>query len=63
MTDKLMLFREAQKYLNVSRTTLYSLIKAKKVPAIKLGGQWRFRKERIVKWLDSQETIRKKRSK
>lgn len=60
MTDKLMLFKEAQKYLNVSRTTLYNLIKAKNIPAIKLGGQWRFRRERLVKWLDSKETLRKK---
>jgi len=60
MTDKLMLFKETQKYLNVSRTTLYNLIKAKNIPAIKLGGQWRFRRERLVKWLDSKETLRKK---
>lgn len=59
MTEKLMLFKETQKYLNVSRTTLYNLIKAKKVPAVKLGGQWRFRKERLVKWFDSQENMRK----
>ena len=58
MSEKLMLFKEAQKYLNVSRTTLYSLIKKNKVPAVKLGGQWRFRKERIVKWLDSHETLK-----
>ncbi len=55
-----MLFKETQKYLNVSRTTLYNLIKAKNIPAIKLGGQWRFRRERLVKWLDSKETLRKK---
>ena len=55
-----MLFREAQRYLNVSRSTLYNLIRAKKIPAVKLGGQWRFRKERLVKWFDSQETLGKK---
>lgn len=59
MTDKLMLFKDTQKYLNVSRTTLYNLIRAKKIPAIKLGGQWRFRRERLVKWLDSKETLGK----
>lgn len=55
-----MIFDEARKYLSVSRATLYNLIKAKKIPAIKLGGQWRFRKERLIKWLDSQETLGKK---
>jgi len=58
MTDKLMIFKDAQKYLSVSRSTLYTLIKAKKVPAVKLGGQWRFRKERLVKWFDSQENLK-----
>ncbi len=62
MTERLMVFEEARKYLSVSRATLYNLIRAKKVPAIKLGGQWRFRKPRLVKWIDSQETL-KKRSK
>ena len=60
MTDKLMLFKEAQKYLNVSRTTLYNLIKAKNIPAIKLGGQWRFRRERLVKGLDIKKNLKKK---
>ena len=60
MTDFLMDFKDVQKYLNVSRSTLYNLVRAKKVPANKLGGQWRFRKERLVKWLDSQENIKKK---
>ena len=59
MTDKLMLFKDTQKYLNVSRTTLYNLLRGKKIPAIKLGGQWRFRRERLVKWLDSKETLGK----
>ena len=60
MKDSLMIFDEARKYLSVSRATLYNLIKAKKIPAVKLGGQWRFRKERLVKWFDSQETLGKK---
>ncbi len=60
MTDRLMVFEEARRYLSISRATLYNLIKAKQIPAVKLGGQWRFRKERLVKWLDSRETLRKR---
>ena len=60
MTERLMVFEEARKYLSISRATLYNLIKAKKIPAVKLGGQWRFRKERLVKWFDGQETLGKK---
>ncbi len=60
MPESLMDFKEAQEYLNVSRATLYNFLKAKKIPGVKLGGQWRFRKERLVKWIDSQETLKKK---
>lgn len=60
MTERLMVFDEARKYLSISRATLYNLIKAKQIPAVKLGNQWRFRKERLVKWLDSRETLRKR---
>lgn len=59
MTERLMVFEETRKYLSISRATLYNLIKAKQIPAVKLGNQWRFRKERLVKWLDSRETLRK----
>jgi excisionase family DNA binding protein len=55
-----MVFEETRKYLSISRATLYNLIKAKRVPAVKIGGQWRFRKERLVKWFDSQENLTKK---
>lgn len=60
MADHLMVFEEARKYLNISRATLYNLIKAKRIPAVKIGGQWRFRKERLVKWFDSRETLNKR---
>ena len=40
-------------YLKVTRRTIYELLKQNKVPAIKLVGQWRFKKDKIDAWLDS----------
>jgi excisionase family DNA binding protein len=45
---------EVLEYLNVNLRTVYRLIKAGKIPAIRVGRQWRFRKRDLDKWLDSQ---------
>ena len=58
--DKLMDFNDTKKYLNTSRATLYRLIHDKKIPAFKVGGQWRFNKERLNKWLEATENITEK---
>jgi excisionase family DNA binding protein len=41
-------------YLQVNLRTVYRLIKAGKLPAVRVGRQWRFRKRDIDAWLDSQ---------
>ena len=39
-------------FLNISARTVYDYAQKGKIPAIKLGGQWRFREEDITSWLD-----------
>jgi excisionase family DNA binding protein len=41
-------------YLQVNLRTVYRLIKAGKIPAVRVGRQWRFRKRDIDAWLDAQ---------
>ena len=41
-------------YLQVNLRTVYRLIKAGKIPAVRVGRQWRFRKRDIDSWLDTQ---------
>ena len=43
-------------YLQVNLRTVYRLIKAGKIPAVRVGRQWRFRKTDIDAWLDNQRT-------
>ena len=45
---------EVLEYLQVNLRTVYRLIKAGKIPAVRVGRQWRFRKRDIDAWLDSQ---------
>jgi len=45
---------EVLEYLQVNLRTVYRLIKAGKIPAVRVGRQWRFRKRDIDAWLDTQ---------
>ncbi len=45
---------EVLEYLQVNLRTVYRLIKAGKIPAVRVGRQWRFRKSDIDDWLLSQ---------
>ncbi len=47
---------EVLEYLQINLRTVYRLIKAGKIPAVRVGRQWRFRKRDIDAWLDSQVT-------
>jgi excisionase family DNA binding protein len=56
-TDEVFLTtEEVLEYLHVNLRTVYRLIKAGKIPAVRVGRQWRFRKRDIDAWLDSQRT-------
>ena len=48
---------EVLDYLHVNLRTVYRLIKAGKIPAVRVGRQWRFRKSDIDAWLQPPESI------
>ena len=54
MDDTFLTTEEVLEYLQVNLRTVYRLIKAGKIPAVRVGRQWRFRKRDIDVWLDSQ---------
>ena len=43
--------KEAAKYLGFHLVTIYRLLKKQMVPAVKIGGQWRFKKDILDSWL------------
>ena len=69
---ELMILEEVADYLRATKKTIYRLLKQRKIPASKVGHQWRFEKARIDEWLhqnpveargtilvvDDEETIR-----
>ncbi|MCX5705149.1 MAG: helix-turn-helix domain-containing protein [Candidatus Omnitrophica bacterium] len=49
----LMTIEDLADYLKVTRRTIYEWLKTNKIPAIKLVGQWRFKREKIDAWLEN----------
>jgi excisionase family DNA binding protein len=54
MDESFLTTDEVLEYLQVNLRTVYRLIKAGKIPAVRVGRQWRFRKRDIDAWLESQ---------
>lgn len=48
---ELMTLEEVAEYLRVTKTTVYRLLRQGKIPANKVGRQWRFDKTSIDEWL------------
>ncbi|TPW17379.1 MAG: PTS system, nitrogen regulatory IIA component [bacterium] len=47
---------EVADYLRLKPQTIYKWAQEKRIPAAKLGKEWRFRKSLIDRWLDDQLT-------
>lgn len=50
-TGTLITVKEVAVYLGVTTRTVYRLLEEHGIPALKVGGQWRFRTESIEAWL------------
>ena len=50
--DKIMTLEEIAEYLRVKPQTIYTWAQEKKIPAAKLGKEWRFKKSIIDKWFN-----------
>jgi len=48
---QLLTTRQAAELLQVSQRTVNRMIQDKKLPAFKVGGQWRVRESQLSKWL------------
>jgi excisionase family DNA binding protein len=46
---------EVARYLRVTERHIYKLLSTREIPAFKVGGAWRFRKEEVDRWIVEQE--------
>ncbi len=54
MAETLLTASEIAQHLRLHVETVYRLIHQKRLPAIKIGGQWRFRQSEVEQWLSMQ---------
>ncbi len=47
---RVMTVNELADYLKIHRTTVYRLLKDRRIPAFRIGSDWRFNKEIIDEW-------------
>jgi excisionase family DNA binding protein len=55
---KVMTMDQVAEYLRIYRTTIYRLIKRHKIPAFRVGRNWRFNIEDVNRWLQQKKSRR-----
>jgi excisionase family DNA binding protein len=61
MQENLLTTEQLARYLKVDKFTIYRLVTQKKIPAFKVGNQWRFKRAMIDTWLMQNSNVRPKR--
>jgi len=51
---EILTIKQVADYLKVTERTIYRLAAAKKIPAFKVGGTWRFSRADIDRWIKQQ---------
>jgi excisionase family DNA binding protein len=57
MQENLLTADQVARYLKVDRFTIYRLVSKKKIPAFKVGSQWRFKRKLIETWLQKNSNL------
>jgi excisionase family DNA binding protein len=53
--DEIITLNELALYLKVHVSTIYKLLKENKIPAFRVGSDWRFSRREIDRWMLSQQ--------
>ena len=48
-----MTVKEVAELLRVTRQTIYKMVEGGQLPAVRVGTQWRFDRERVLRWVNS----------
>jgi excisionase family DNA binding protein len=59
MQENLLTADQVARYLRVDKFTIYRLVSQKKIPAFKVGSQWRFKRKMIDAWLLKNSNLEK----
>lgn len=53
ITDRWLSVQEIAHYLGISKETIYRWVESAKIPAHKIGKQWKFQVSEINRWIKS----------
>ncbi len=59
--EEVMTLNDIAKYLKLSLPTIRNMVSDQKIPAHKIGRQWRFMRSEIDKWIINQTSMKEKR--
>jgi len=59
MPENLLTIEEVANYLHVGRNTIYRFLAQRRLPAFKVGNQWRFQSKMIEAWLSKNSNTQK----
>lgn len=57
MDDDILTLKELAEYLKIAEKTLYLYAREGRIPAIKIGSAWRFRRADIAAWLEERRRL------
>ena len=57
MQEVLLTVEQVAQYLKVDKFTIYRLVAQRKLPAFKVGNQWRFKRSMLEVWLRNNMNI------
>ena len=52
MAETLLTTKQVAEYLRIDKFTVYRLVAQRKLPAYKVGSQWRFNRTLLESWLE-----------
>lgn len=58
----IMTIKQVAEYLQVDEKTVYRLAQKSEIPCFKIGYTWRFKKERIDKWIEEKDVMNNKQA-
>ncbi len=57
MQENLLTAVQVARYLKIDKFTVYRLVSQKKIPAFKVGNQWRFKRKQLEDWLKQNSNL------
>ena len=60
-SPEILTVKQLASYLQMDEHTIYRLAKSGKIPAMKIGAEWRFKKNLIDKWIEEKSISNIKR--